>query len=1024
MKMVNRIIEWAMRERQIVALLVIVLFAGGIYSLVVMPKQEMPGMIIRQGVVVGVFPGASAGEVEEQLTGPLERHLFTYAEVKRSKTTSKSEDGICYVRLELVDEVKDKNIVWSKIKHGLAQFKASLPTGVAALVADDNFGDVSSLLIAVESADKTPREIDSYCDAIEDRLRAVADVANVRRSGSQKEEIKVYADSEKLSAYGISMAMLRACLATQGATMAGGALEDGKLIMPVHIAGALDSERQVEEQVILLGADGDIVRVKDVGRVERRYPEPESYITHNGRRAALLSVEVNPGANIITFGKEVEEALDDFGSGLPESVHIELIANQPEVVAASIETFLKELLIAILAVVFVTMLLLPFRVAAVAATSIPVTVAVTLTVFFLAGLPLNMVTLVALIVVLGMIVDNSIVIVDSYIDKLDAGNDRWEAAVSSAGEYFKSILSATLAIGVTFFPLILTTKGAMSDMLQHFPWAISIALFISLAVAMLVIPPLQYFLIRKGLNKDVKDKKTALDYVQSAYERLLAIVFRYPRVTMAVAVTSVLSGGLIFQAIPQRMMPVAERDQFAVEIYLPEGSPLGKTAAVARSMEDILRADGRVKSVSAFIGTSSPRFHPVYAPQMPSKAYAQFIVNTVSDKATEAMLDEYSDRYACFFPEAYVRFKQLDFQAVEAAIDVRLTGDDIAGLKKEGEKIETFLRSLDECTFVRTSFDMPAPSVLIEPDIEESSRLGAGKAAIALAVSSALTPIKAGAIWEGSYALPLSIEVEDSPETAGALSDTRLTTQLGASIPLRQVAHISPQWNEGVITHRNGVRTLSILSDVRRFAYDNKVFGKVRAYVDSEIVPGLPDGIKLSYGGAVELEEEVMTPMITAMVIAFVIMFFILVFHFRRIKTALVIMLSTSLSVFGAAFGVWVLGIDFSSFAILGIIGLAGIIIRNGIIMFDYIELLRFKKGESIGEAAFNAGRRRMRPIFLTSAAASMGVLPMIISNNIMWAGMAAIIFFGTLISMILIVTVMPVAYCLLYKESKELKTK
>ena len=466
-------------------------------------------------------------------------------------------------------------------------------------------------------------------------------------------------------------------------------------------------------------------------------------------------------------------------------------------------------------------------------------------------------------------------------------------------------------------------------------------------------------------------------------------------------------------------MPIAERDQFAVEIYLPKGSPLEKTAAVCDSLEHILRQDGRVKSVSAFVGTSSPRFHIVYAPNMPSKAYAQFIVNTVSNKATIEMLDEYSDKYACYFPEAYVRFKQLDFQAVDAAIDVRLIGDDVGSLKQQAEKIESFLQTVDECTFVRTSFDAPAQSVRIELDPEETSRLGINKALVSLGVSSGLTGMKTGDLWESDYAVAVCIEPEKAETAVTDLGNVQVSGMLGATVPLRQIARITPEWNESVITHRNGVRTLSVLADVRRFAYENKVFEKVRRFVDAEIVPQLPDNVQIAYGGAVELEEEVMTPMITAMIIAFVIMFFILVFHFRKIKMAVIIIFSTALSIFGAAFGVWILQIDFSSFAILGIIGLAGIIIRNGIIMFDYIEYLRNNKKLSVRQAAFAAGKRRMRPIFLTSAAASMGVLPMIISANIMWAGMAAIIFFGTLISMVLIVTVMPVVYWMAYGKSQ-----
>ena len=240
----------------------------------------------------------------------------------------------------------------------------------------------------------------------------------------------------------------------------------------------------------------------------------------------------------------------------------------------------------------------------------------------------------------------------------------------------------------------------------------------------------------------------------------------------------------------------------------------------------------------------------------------------------------------------------------------------------------------------------------------------------------------------------------------------------GTAVPLRQIGNVLPGWEEGCITHRNGLRTLSVLADVKRGEYANKVFAKVSRYVDSEITPQLPAGVECQYGGLSEFEDETMSPMYLAMVISFVIMFFILIFHFRKIKMAVIIMLSSSLSIFGAAFGVWILGIDFSAFAILGIIGLVGIIIRNGIIMYDYIEFLRFTRGESIRHAAFEAGKRRMRPIFLTSACASMGVLPMIISASPMWAGMAAIIFFGTLISMVLIVTVMPVVYWLAYEKN------
>ncbi|GHV65874.1 transporter [Bacteroidia bacterium] len=1042
----NKIIEWALKNRQIILLLVAVLFVAGAYSLWVMPKQEQPEFTIRQGVVVGVFPGASSYEVEQQLTKPLERYLFTFTEVNRAKTTSKSEDGIAYIFVELADEVKDKNIVWSKLKHGLNLFKSSLPSGVLAVIANDNFGDVASLLITMESDDKTYRQIDEYCDALEDRLRVVPTVANVRRYGSQQEQITIYVDNNKLAAYGIGSKMLMVNLMAQGFTTTSGKLENSQDILPIHIAESYGSEQEIADQIIFSSPTGDVLRVKDIGRVVREYPNAESYITHNGRKCVLLSVEVNPSANIISFGNEVNTVLDKYKSELPTSVNINRIVDQPKVVGESISHFLLELLIAIFAVILVTMILLPFRVAAVAAMSIPITITITLAAMFMAGIPLNMITLAALITVLGMIVDNSIVVVDAYIDKLDQGKDRWQSAIRSAQEYFKSIFSATLAISITFVPFVFTTTGTIHDFMRHFPWTICITLFTSLIVAMFVIPIIQYFLIKKGLHSNpysnvetgrnvemgpslqyapsLQQRRTILDVVQSAYEWLLAKVFDFPKTTVAISLVSVVVGALVFIAIPKRMMPIAERDQFAVEIYLPNGSPLEKTAAVCDSMENILRSDERVKSVSAFIGTSSPRFHIVYAPNMPSQSYGQFIVNTRSIKATEEMLDDYTNKYAFYFPEAYIRFRQLDFQAVDAPIEVRFIGENTDDLKKEAEKVSNYLQSLDECLWVRTSFDAPVLSVGVELNQSEAGRLGINKTMASLGISSGLSGMKIADLWEGNYALPVQLQPDCNDETraVSTLEDVQVSGMLGVSVPLRQIGKISPQWNESRITHRNGMQTMSVLADVKRGEYANKVSDKVKAwYAASLLHSPLPDGVEYEYGGLAEFEDEVMSPMYLAMVISFVITFLILVFHFRKIKLASIVLLSASLSIFGAALGILALRIDFSAFAILGIIGLVGIIVRNGIIMYDYIEHLREDKNMDVRQAAFDAGKRRMRPIFLTSAAASMGVLPMIISGSPMWVGMAAIIFFGTLVSMVLVVTVLPVVYWMAYRGNVEM---
>jgi multidrug efflux pump subunit AcrB len=645
---------------------------------------------------------------------------------------------------------------------------------------------------------------------------------------------------------------------------------------------------------------------------------------------------------------------------------------------------------------------------------------------FFAGIPLNMITLAALITVLGMIVDNSVVIVDSYLDKLDHGTSRWHASIESAKEYLKSIFSATLAISITFFPFLITMDGMMYDFLEYFPWTITITLGISLLVAILVIPFLQYVLIRKGLlaNKrerkaqGKKERKTILDYLQNGYNKLLATVFKFPKITLLVALASIVVGCALFTILPQRLMPVVERNQFAVEIYLPQGSALEQTAAVSDSMEHILLRDERVKSVTAFVGASSPRFHIVYAPNMPSTAYAQFIVNTHTAKDTEAILAECTDKYASYFPEAYVKFKQLDFQAVDAPIEVRFAGDNMQDLKEQAEKLTDYFNTMNTFRNVRTNYEEMLPGAKVTMNPVEAGRLGINKAFLSMNLSSNYGGMSVGTLWEGDYPLAVSLKSENTNQGFNSIGDVNVSGMLpGVSVLLRQVAEVEPEWTQGKIVRRNGIRTISVFADLKWEVNSKEMLAKVKEYVNNEIAPSLPAEVEIEYGGEEEQDSEVLPTVMSAFTISVFIIFLILVFHFKRIKIALLVFSSSLLTLFGAAFGVWVMGIDFSMTAILGIVSLIGIVVRNGIIMFDYTDELRQKHKMSVREAAFKAGKRRMRPIFLTSAAASMGVIPMIISKDLMWSPLGTVIFFGTLISMIFVVTVLPVAYWLLFKK-------
>jgi multidrug efflux pump subunit AcrB/outer membrane protein TolC len=1021
------IVESAMRYRKIVFLITALLVILGIYGLFVMPRQEFPTFTIRQGLVIAAYPGATSKEVEEQVTNKVENYLFGYKEIKKRKTYSYSKDGLMIIFVELNDEVKNSDEFWSKLNHGLNTFKSELPSGVLALFTNSDFGDTSALLITLEADHKSYRELEKYMDELENRLRRIQSVSKIRHYGLEKEQISIYLEKDKLTNYGISSTTLMANLFTQGFTTSGGSIDNEHLLAPIHIAPSYNSEQELGEQIIYSDPSGNIIRLKDVARIVREYPNPDDYVTNNNNKCLLISMEMQRGNNIVQYGKEVDGVLKEFQSELPDGVKINRVADQPKVVSDSISTFMKEMLYAIIAVILVTMLLLPLRVASVAATSIPISIFTSLGVMLLCGIELNTVTLAALIVVLGMIVDNSIVIVDSYMEKLDHGMSRWHAAISSAKGFFKAIFSATLAISITFFPFLFTMKGIMQEFVQLFPWTVTITLGISLLVAMLLIPFLQYSFIKNGFEKSKRirknNRRNFLDIIQETYEKWLVRAFRHPRITMGLAFSSIALGVLLFMLVPQRLMPIAERDQFAVEIYLPQGSSLKQTAAVADSMENILKKDKRVLSITSFIGTSSPRFHTTYAPNLPAKNYAQFIVNTPSNKETVELLDIYTAKYAEYFPNAHIRFKQLDYQEAAFPIEIRLVGNDLAQIKTKADTLVQKFRKVKGLTWVHTNYEEILPGANVEINQTEANRLGISRTTVATNLAVRFSDIPLTTMWEGNYPVVVKLKAEREKEANFSDIENEYIHSLipGVSVPLRQIANVTPDWNEGKIVRRNGVRTISILGDVERGYNINKVFSEVRKITEKE---NFPQGMKTQYGGSYETDQEDLPMIIGGLIASMFIIFFILLFHFRKINLALLVLGSSSLSFLGAVIGILILGLEFSLTSILGVVSLVGILVRNGIIMLDYAEELRHRYKKTVLEAAFEAGKRRMRPIFLTSAAASMGVIPMIMSKSALWSPMGTVICFGTLTSMVLLVLILPVSYWLIFRKVDKTRSK
>ena len=1049
-------LRWPLEHYSISLLIVGILFVMGIYGMYVMPKDEFPHATIRQGVVVAVYPGATSEEVEQQVARPLERYLFTFGEVNRKKTTTQSQNGMCIVMVKLNDDVNNKDEVWSKIKHGLNGFKSQLPTGVLAIVVNDDFGNTSALLIAIESDQRSYRELKQYSDDLSDRLRRIPSVANVKLFGEQKEQISLYIDRQRLQAYGIGQQMLFSRLQAQGITTMSGSISDDDQQVPIHVEAQEHSEEEIANQIVFSDpVTGKVARVRDVARVVREYEPNSSRIEQDGHPCVLLSMEMTPGNNVVQYGQEIDQVLDDFRENeLPEDVNVTRIADKPKVVAMSVSDFLRDLLISMAIIILVMMVLFPIRSAIVAAATIPLSTFVSVAVMYMMGIELNIITLAALIVVLGMIVDNSIVVIDGYLEYLGKGLKPHDAAIESARQYFMPMMLATICICAIFFPFLLTLKGMFNDAMKDFPVTITINLMVSLVLAVTVIPFLETRIIKPD---QVSTNGNAITkWVQNTYNKVLDWTFANPWLTIGGGIAVILLSTLIAPTLKIRLFPYADRDQFAVEIYLPDGKGLAETEMIADSVQHVLEKDERITGITAFIGCSSPRFMDAYAPQMAGNNYAQFIVNTQSGKATLDLLAQYQPQLSEAFPNAYVKFKRLDYLEV-SELEYRFYGDNLDSLHVVAERLMERMRQMPELEWVHTDYLQPYPIINVELDPVASAQLGITRTTAQLALSATSSDLRVGQIWEGNYELPLVVKsaikrVQNGSGSDSAEDDTDMTfsdvanlgiaspmsmvsaagsqlstlnSQLSTNttVPLRQIAKVAPKWSESRIMHRGGERCITVTAHFAQGVYTAPVEKEVARIMKEDIL--LPQGVRTEVGGEIEYGDEAMPQIIGGITIAMIIVFFFILFNFKKYGVTTVCMVALALMIPGALIGLGLMNRALGLTSIFGLITLMGMIMRNEILIFEHaIDLIkkyvaehgdwtvdRKAYNQAVRLAAYEAGKRRMVPIFLTTATTAVGVVPMIIAQSSFWMPVGVTIFAGGIGSLIMVVTMLPVIY-------------
>lgn len=1015
-------IEAAMKNKQVTIVLVTLLVLFGIYSLRNMPRSEDPKIDKPTAMIYAFYPGADEVQTEKQVTNKLEQYLFSFEEVDKHKTKSQTKDGQVFVTVELFTKVKDRKKFWSTLQHGInSVLKQNIPSGVVGPYVNSNFGDVTAQIITLSSKTRNYRELDKYLDKVEDGLKTIPEVSKINRAGGQREQIYVTISDQKAQQYGFDITTVVQILKSQNVTGYSGEMTITNNTIPVFTDNQYKSVDEIANQTIYTTPDGTIVHLKDVANIERRYEEESSFIKIGNDKAMLVSIEMQPGNNIVAFGEKINEKLEKLQENFPKDIKINTVFSQPEVVEHSISHFMMEFGLAILSVIIVVMLLLPFRMAAVSSLAAPISVMITFGVMNMIGIELHQVSLAALIIVLGMLVDDAVVVVDNYIEKLDEGITPWQAAWKSAKQLSLSIFTATLAIIFAFLPLAIFMDGTPKDFMASLPVTIAVALTASLLVALFLTPYMCFVFIKKGLHQhkpdDAPKKKSLLDKLQEVFDKAVTYCFNRPKATLIGAVLAVLLAGFVATQVEQEFFPISERNQFNIEVWMPNGTALNETEKTVNNVEKILKKDKRIVSTASFIGTSSPRFQTTYAPEVPRKNFAQIFITTTSNEATDEIIKDYLPKFDGFVKDGYIRFKQLSMQE-GSPIAIRVIGEDMNDQKRIAGEIKTILEKAEGTNWVRSDYEDDYVGISLKINEEAAARLGVSNEVITQTLGAGLKGYAVSQVWEGDKPVDIFVRLDaNRRKDFSNLENLHINTSFGSMVSLKEVASIEPTWHTGVIARRNGLRTLTINSEAQ--------LGVKAATILKNIEPEikkikLPEGITIQYGGDAESTAENMPGMLTALSVSILLIFITLLFQFQLLNKVLIVLSTFLLSLLGAFLGLYITGNPMGMTAFMGIISLIGIVVRNGIILVDFADELVKDHGYSIKEAALAAAKRRMRPIFLTSSAGAVGVVPMIISKSPLWAPLGSVLAFGLIVSMILTLFVVPVMYYKFVKPTAE----
>ena len=1011
--------DWALRHKSIIYYFIAVLLTFGIFSFTHMGRMEDPDFTMRTMVVGVSWPGASPQQMSDQVTDKLEEKLRDLPGVDYTKSFTDGSKSVIYINLK--EDLPSNKIrpAWEEARNMINDEWKSLPSGVQGPSINDRFDDVYGTIYALSGDEFSYEEKRQQAENLKRQLLSVPNVKKITLIGVQEKSLDVTINKDKLASYQVSTQQLLTALKQQSAMVPAGMVNTDTNNVYLRINGVFDSVDAVKNMPIRI--NNQTIRLGDIADVTMTYKDPSSpQFYYEGKPAIGIAISMDAGANNIEFGNAIDTKLKELKTTIPAGLNLDQVSNQPHIVKESIGDFSQSLFEAIAIVLLVSFASLGIRTGIVVALTIPVVVSTTFILMYENGIYLHKVSLGALILALGLLVDDAIIVVEMMSVKLEEGFNHWRAATFAYESTAFPMLSGTLITCAGFLPLALA-EGMVAEFTKSLSIVVFMALILSWIASVLVSPVLGYKIIENKAEKP-ESEWTRRDHIMhrlktvfyARFESLLHWALGHHKAVLLLTLGAFILSLLSFPLIKQEFFPSSTRSEIIVSMQFPQSSSIDYTQNQAKSLDALLKDNEHIDHFTTYVGEGSPRFVLTLEPELPRANFMQTVIVTKSLEDRDALFKDLQDQLNEQYPSALINMQFVQIgPPSKYPVMLRVSGPDASEVKTIANDVKAKMQ--EDKDLHNIAFDWPdtEPVAQIHIDPDKARMLGINSYAVSLHLQSLLSGTKSGEYYEGNQTIPVTFRLSGNENhNLAALSSLPIQTGNGSYVPLSQIATISMSQEEGIIWHRNMMPTISIHANVGPGVLGNaktkEIYNKLAEYRQD-----LPTGYTIDLDGSAEKSVTAVQKLLVPMPIMLFAIMTILMFQLKRIALMFMALFTAPLGLIGVVLALNITRTPLGFMAILGIIALSGMIIRNSIILLDQIEIHR-AEGQSAREAIINSATLRFRPIMLTAIAAILGMIPLM--GSVFWSPLAIAFSGGLLVATILTLIVLPVMYATWYK--------